>query len=385
MERIRNAFGWARHSLRLRRWVAGISVALGFALLLVGIVNGFVRVNVYETQPFAANAVEAFEDDSVKQVIAAKLTDRLVQRLPSIVRGAEPVLAALVLQATESRRFEQIFREAAVDANRVFFGKDAGQPALDLSDAGPLITSIVEQVDPGLAKALPDTLRGLIVDVSSKPAINEIVRVAEGARTTTFLWPALAIVFFAIAILVSLDRRRSVLWIGLSIATSGVVLWVGSEIAKRVALSGRASSTETDAAQATLNAYLSDAPTWGFVLAIAGAILTGAAISAGRPGELSRRLRTIAERARATPSRSPLRILRALAIGALGALIVLERGLAVSIVVVAVGFALLLACLTEIMRVTERTAGPGRSLVPWLVALAAVIALIVAGILVLTP
>lgn len=372
-----------RRARRLRAWAARILIALGFVSLLAGIVYGFIRVEVYETRGFSDNAVEAFHDDAVKRVIGDRLTEQIVIRLPSRLQTSQPVLNVIVLEAVNTPQFERIFRSAAIDANRVFFGKDTGNPELDLSDAGPLIETIVEQVDPSLADALPATIEGLLVEVSTKPQVNQLVRIAEDARDYTFVWPSVAVALFALGIVVGVDRRRSVVAVGVLMAVAGLILLVGAEAVRVFALSERTGSTEADAARATADAFLDQAPVWGFVVTVAGAVLAASAVSAGQPGEVARRLRLVWSAIASRPANPWLQIVRGLLAGAIAVFVLFQRELAVTIVVVAGGFVLLLYALTEVMRAAERVGGRVSGLLPWLVALAAVIGTIAAGILVL--
>jgi hypothetical protein len=353
--------------------------------LLTGIVYGFIRVNVYETTGFADNAVQAFRDDAVKQLVGERLTDQVIIRLPGPLQEAEPILSVAILEAVRTPQFSQILRSAAVDANRVFFGKDTGNPELDLSDAGPLIQAVVERVDPGLADALPATIEGLLVEVSTKPQVTRLIRIAEDARDFTFLWPSLAIGLFALGILIAPNRRRCVVAVGVVMAVAGLILLVGAEALRTFALSERTGSTEADAARAIADAYLDDAPVWGFVIAVAGAVLAAAAISAGHPGEVVRQLRRVSHAITSRPQSPWLQILRGLVAGAVAVFVLFQRDLAVTIAVVVAGFLLLLYALTEVMRAAERVSGRAAGLVPWLVAFVAVLAIVVTGILVLTP
>jgi hypothetical protein len=385
VQRLRNAIARFWASRRARTGMAIATVAAGFACFLAGIVYGFIRVNVYETPGFADNAVQAFRDDAVKQLIGERLTQQMIIRLPSTLQASEPVLNVLVLEAVQTPQFARIFRSAAIDANRVFFGKNTDDPELDLSDAGPLIQAVVETVDPQLADALPATIEGLLIEVSTKPQVDQLVRIAEDAREFTFLWPSLAIALFAIAILVAPNRRRCVVAVGVLMAVAGLVLLIGAQAIRAFVLSGRTGSTEADAARATADAYLDDAPIWGFVIAVAGGVLAAAAISAGHPGEVGRRVRRVWEAISSRPTSPWLQILRGLVAGAIAVFVLFQRDLAVTIAVVAAGFVLLLYALTEVMRAAERVGGRAAALLPWLVAFAAVIAIVVTGILVLTP
>ncbi len=376
---------WLRGSPRLRSWSARALVAAGFASLLVGIVNGFIRVNVYETQPFAANAVQAFRNDSVKQLIAESLTDQLVIRLPRSLQDAEPVLQVVVYEALRLPRFEQIFRSAAIDANRVFFGKDTSRPALDLSEAGPLIQSLVEQVDPQLADALPPTIEGLLVDVSAQPTVYRIVQIAENARDATFLWPSLAVALFALGIVVAGRRRQTVIWVGVLLAVGGLVLAVGAEVVREIVLRQQSSSTAADAARAAADAYVEDAPLWGLLVALAGSVLAGAALAVGSPLSVGERLagawRTLARR----PSNVWVGLLRAAVLAAVAVFALFQIDLALTALLVAGAVVLLLYAFVELLGAAQLVPGRAGAVLPWLLVFASAIAIVVVGIVVLTP
>lgn len=368
----------------VRHGATVLLLAGGFAALVLAAVNAYIRVNVYETEPFAANAVEALQDDAVRELVSTKLTEELVADLPVSLGEYAPAVSAAISTVVDATRFQRIFHDAAVDANRIFFEKERDTVALDLSDAGTLIEGVIRSFDPQLASRLPAQYESLILDVRQKSWARTIAQAAENARSVTYLWPPLAVALFGLGILLAPNRRRAAITAGLLTGFAALALWIGTEIVRDVIVSGR-SANDRDATAGVLAAYLGDIATWCLVLGVAGAALAASAFAAGRPAELAdlaRRLwRVVARR----PRNEWLRVLRGLAVGAVGVAVVLERSFSLQVVAAVAGFFFVIYGLTEVLRAAEVAAGPrGATVVPWAVAIVASVGIVVGGIVVMT-
>jgi hypothetical protein len=369
---------------RARTAATVVLLAAGFAALVLAAVNAYIRVNVYETDPFADNAVQALRDDAVRDFVGTKLAAQLVADLPPSLGEFAPAIGAAVSAVVDTSRFEQVFRDAAIDANRIFFGKDQSSVALDLSDAGTLIEGVVRSFDPGLADRLHSQYTSLILDVSQRSWARSIVQAAENARSVTYLWPPLAVGLFGLGILVARNRRRAAIAAGLLTGLAAFGIWLGVEIARGIIVSGR-SADARDATSGVLDAYLGDIATWCLVLGVAGAALAASAFAAGRPSEVADHLRRVWQIAARRPQSEWLRVLRGLLVGAVGVAAVLERDFALQVVAVIAGFCLVLYGFTEVLRAAEVAVGPrGATLVPWIVAVVASVGIVVGGIVVMT-
>lgn len=380
VERLRGA----TVSRRVRRGASGVLLAGGFAALVLAAVNAYIRVNVYETQPFADNAVQALRDDAVRDLVSRKLTEEVVADLPAFLGEYAPAIGTAIDTVVGTTRFERIFRDAAVDANRILFDKDRDDAALDLSAAGTLIEQVVRAFDPQLAARLPAQYEALILDIREYGWARSLSQAAENARSVTYLWPPLAVALFGLGILLAANRRRAAIAAGLLAGLAALGIWIATAVASSVIVSGR-SADDRDAVDGVLDAYLGDIGTWCLVLGLASAALAASAFAAGRPTELADLLRRVRHGVVARPRNEWLRVVRGVVVGGIGVAVALERSFSLQVLAAIAGFVLVLYGFTEVLRAAEAVAGPrGATVVPWIVAIVASVGVVVGGIVVMT-
>ena len=98
-----------------------VLVVLGAALLLAGGVTYYLRTQILDQDAFADRAVAALDDDGVRKVVGREIVVNLIDRGSTDLVAARPLIESVVDVVIQSRPFKTIFRQAAIQTNRVFF------------------------------------------------------------------------------------------------------------------------------------------------------------------------------------------------------------------------------------------------------------------------
>ena len=381
---------------RSRRLAARILVVLASLAVVLALVAAYARQAVVDSDQFANRATAALRDDSVRSLIAQKITDEVVLRKQADLLAARPIIESVASDVVGGRAFTGLFHRAIEDLHRALFKRDRDTITLTIADVGTVLAAALERVDPSAARALGSTGRVEVVrqDIGSLSAT--LADVAERVRLLALLMAVPALALVAGALFVSRDRRRTVVELGIGVAVTGVALVAAYAIA-RSQVTGRLDGPEAQAAgRAVWDAFLGDLRTEAWILAGSGAVVAASASSLIEPLPFGEPIRIAARRLAREPERPVARVLRGLAFVAVGVAMLLDRAGALTLLVTALAIYLIYEGAAAILRLVHRPeqARPGervraavgriplRRILPALVSavvIAAVVGLFVAG------
>ena len=104
-----------------------------------GGVTYYLRTQVLEPEAFADRAQAALDDDQVRKVVGREIVVNLIDRGSTDLVAARPLLETVVDAVIQTPPFRTIFRQAALEANRVFFKRDKENALFDVADAAQLV------------------------------------------------------------------------------------------------------------------------------------------------------------------------------------------------------------------------------------------------------
>lgn len=326
-------------------------VVVASAAILLAVVAGYVRRAAVDSDQFANRATAALDDDSVRSLVATKVTDELVLRRQADLLAARPLIESVVESVVGGRAFTGVFRAGVRDVHAAVFHRDQDTVTLTLNDIGTIVASALEVVRPSLAQRVDATDRVELVrrDIGSVSATA--ADVTATVRLLAWLLFALAVAAAAGALWLAADRRRTVvgLGIGIGIAVAGVVLVVALDVARSVVI-GDVSGPETRAAVGAIwDEFLHDLHTAAWILAGCGAVVAAAAASLIRPVDLTAPLRRAAAWVVAEPARPALRAVRGVVLVAVGVLFVADRETVLRTVLTLAGIYLIYAGVSAIL------------------------------------
>ena len=330
------------------------SLFLGLAL-----VTGYVRGAAVDSDQFANRATAALQDDSVRSLIAEKLTDEVVLKRQRDLLAARPLIQSAASGIVGSRAFAGLFRAAVRDVHRAVFERDRDTVTMTVSDVGTVLAARHRGAAPEAGQearghrsrgADParsgDGRRGRGSPGGHDPRAARDLPVARtapcsrgrGARRRQATGGGGA------------RRRRGS---GRSRCWWWRTGWLARSRSRSVeGPEGRA------AAGAVWDAFLQDLRTAAWILAGSGAVVAAAAASLIRPVELGEPLRRAADWVATEPQRPWLRVLRGVCFVVAGVLVILAGDAVLQLALTLLGVFAIYEGVTAILRVIYRPPAP---------------------------
>ena len=327
--------------------------------MLLALVVGYVRRAAVDSDQFANRATVALGDPSVRSLIAEQVTDQLVLKQKSDLLAARPLIESVVSSVVGGRAFTGAFHAGVRDVHRAVFDRDQDTLTLTLADVGTMVAAGLEVVQPSLAGRIETTRRVEVVRRDLGSVSATAARAADAIKLLAPLLLLVAVLCAAGAIWLSGDRRQTVVRLAVGAVVAGVLVVVGFDVARAVAVGQVEGSDARDAVGAVWDAFLRDLHTAGWILAGSGAIVAAAAASLIRPVELNAPLRRAAAWIGREPTRPALRALRAVALVAAGLVFLLARDAVLHLLLAAVGLYLIFAGVSAILWLVYQPAAAG--------------------------
>jgi uncharacterized membrane protein HdeD (DUF308 family) len=323
-------------------------------LLVLTAIAGYARFALISSEGFANRATATLDDPSVRDLLAERVTDRLVLSNRSELLAARPLIISAVSGIVGGGAFGGLFHKAALDVHRAVFDRDQNTITLTLVDVGTVAGEALEEVRPQLAAEIQEAGRVDVISERVSGVTGDLARVGHQVRVLAWLLLGLLLAAAAGAVAASQDRRRTVSQLGLAAIAAGVLVIVAYLVGRVVVLASFSDPQERAAAAAVWKGFLGDLRSLGLLIAGAGAIMTAAARSLIDPELLERPVERLQRLAAREPRSVPLRLLRAVGLVALGVLVVVEPGTAVQVVAVLAGVFLVHEGVQAILRLVYR-------------------------------
>src|SRR3954454_11093150 len=267
-----------------RPLAARVLVVLACVVLVLALVAGYVRLTVIDSDQFANRATAALRDDSVKSLIAEKITDDVVLSNQSDLLAARPIIESVAAEIVGGRAFTRLFRAAVRDVHRAVFNRDQNTVTLTVGDVGTVLSAAAERLQPSLAKRLEDS--GGRVSLIQRDVGSLSASLARIGDTIKLLAPLLLLVCLLLAggaIALARDRRRTVVELGIGVAAAGVLLVIADIVLRAVAVDHVQGAEARAAAGAVWDSFMDDFRTGGWIVAGSGAVIAAAAASLIQP------------------------------------------------------------------------------------------------------
>src|SRR3954471_23603802 len=320
-----------------RPLAARVLLVLACVVLVLALVAGYVRLTVIDADQFANRATAALRDDSVKSLIAQKITDDVVLKNQADLLAARPIIEAVAEEIVGGRAFTALFEAAVRDVHRAVFNRDRNSVTLTVGDVGTVLAAAVQKLRPSLAQDLEDSDRVTVLkrDVGSLSA--SLARLGDTIKVLAPLLLALAVLLAAAAIALSRDRRHTVVELGIGVAAAGVLLVVAHAILRSVAIDHVEGAEGRAAAGAVWDAFMDDFRVGAWIVAGSGAVIAAAAASLIRPVDLREPLQRAAAWVATEPERPALRVLRGIGFLAAGLLVIFKGDAVLQLAITLVG------------------------------------------------
>jgi hypothetical protein len=352
-------------------------VVAASCLLVLALAAGYARRAAVDSDQFANRAATALQDDSVRALIAARITDEVVLARNENLLAVRPLIQSVTADLVGSSAFAGLFRSAVRDVHRTLFERDRDTFTLTVGDVGTVLAEALEQVRPGVAGQVRATERVAVVRRDLGSVGSDLAAVADRVRLLAVLLLVLSLAAAAGALALSRDRRRTAVELGVGVAAAGVLLVVALGVLRSLALDSVDGPEARDAAGAVWDAFLGDLRTAAWIMAGCGAVVAAAGSSYVAPAGLGAPLRRAAALVAAEPERPLLRWLRAIGLVLAGVVLLVERDAVVQLLLSLAGVYLVYEGVAAMLRLLyrppepgaeRRGRRPGRRLVPGLAA-----------------
>ena len=321
--------------------------------MLAALVAAYARHALIDSDQFANRASAALRDDSVRTLVAERITDQVAGTDSNLI-AARPIIESVAADVVGSSAFTGLFGSAVRDVHRAVFQRDQNTLTLTVADVGTVLGAALEQVRPSLAAEVERTARVSLITRDIGSASATAARIADDVRLLSLLLTLIALALIAGAIAVAPDRRRAVVELGIGAACAGVLLVVALAITKSIAVGQLEKPDERAAAGAVWDAFLSDLRNAGWILVGCGAVVAASAASLIKPRDLGEPLRRATAWVGHEPERTPLRVLRGVLLVAAGVIVIVARDAVLQLLMTAFGAYLVYEGISAILRIVYR-------------------------------
>ena len=335
---------------RWRRLASRVLVALASLAILLALVAAYARQNMVDSDQFANRATAALEDDSVRSLIAQKVTDEVVLKNEADLVAARPIIESVASEIVGGRAFRGLFRTAVRDVHRALFKRDKNTVTLTIADVGTVLAAALEQVRPQLADDLESTARVEVVKENIGSLSATLANISERVQILAILLMVVSLVFVAGALILAPDKRDTIIELGLGVAAAGGLLIVAYAITRSAVTSHLDTPEEQDAARGVWDAFLGDLRTAAWILAGAGAVVAAAAASIVKPLPFGEPLRVAWGWLAREPESRTRRALRGLAFVAAGVIVLVDRNAVLALLLNAFGIYLIYEGVSAVLR-----------------------------------
>ncbi len=332
---------------RSRRRVARALIAVGALCLLLTLPLAYLDRNVFSPEGFADNAADAVQNDAVRAALAEQATREIVLLDPRAV-SASPVLTSGLEAFLASSAGRNIIRTAAIQTHNAFFSRDRGSIVVDVANLSIIAGELLRTRNPRLANTI-ERNQHIIVPIADRSAATKLASAAERVRELAIVLPIIALLCFAGAQWLTPGRRRAAGEIGIAVFLVGVTGLLLGIVGRGLILTSFDGDAR-DIAAGVLGAFTGSFTWWCLAVALTGAIVAASAASLNEGLDPADVPRMVWQRIR-TPRRTTLgEIAGAVALIALGALVIADPVGAVRLAATTVGAYFVFAGVVALLR-----------------------------------
>ena len=334
-------------------------VCLAGLLTLVTLPAVYVRDEIADEHALADRVGAAATSEPVREVAAERIVDAAIDAGAEQLLITRPLATGGIEALLDTPVVRQLARGAARDAHALLEGRE-DTFVLDLGRGTALVIDGLRSVSPRAAEALPEGFDPEVLRIrSDEPALVAVRRLVDLGEWLALVAPLGALLCAAGALVLSRDRRRTLVQLGAAVAVAATLLLLLLALGRAAAVPGAAAAPDVTAAAGALwDALLGDLSLWAETTLLAGLVV--AVVAAARreqqpQGTVSKLLSTVSRVRQAQTPR--WRTARAVALLAAAALIAWETELAVRLA--AIGLAVY--AISELAAVLDATSARRRA------------------------
>jgi hypothetical protein len=254
--------------------ISRIFLIIGAVLLLLSLLMFWGRTTLFDADGFTDRATEAIENNAVRDLLADRLADQIIEHGATQLLTVRPLVQAVVSQAMLTRPFQAIYRNAVREAHRALMESDDAL-VLKAVDFMIVLSAPLESLDPKLATRLPE-IRTNLIELRNREFASALIALANKVRFLGWLMPLLSFVAFALAVLKSSDRNRTLSRVGFGLVAVGATVLTALAVGRLVVTNSVIDPIESEAVAELWRVFVSDLRLWSAFLIVVGLALSAA-------------------------------------------------------------------------------------------------------------
>jgi hypothetical protein len=211
-----------------RGWGRGPTRALalvGVVLITFSAVGWWLSTRVFDAKGFADVVTQASQREPVRDYIADQATLRLATT-SNFVSAARPIVTDAVSHAIATDPVKEAVRDFAERAHeQIFRITDARRVNVSSQEAAVTVRSVLETINPRLAKKVPTNILSATTTISQSSTIDTLVSVSRWVQDLYVPALLVGIGLIVLAIWKARDRVHAIRVCGIALAIAGALLF----------------------------------------------------------------------------------------------------------------------------------------------------------------
>jgi hypothetical protein len=254
-----------------RKFFAVVLTVLASVAMFVTLLALYANHTLVNSSGFSDRAVTLAHTGAVDALIVDTVTNRLMADVGNEAT-LQPIIQDGVREVLSSAQISAAIRTAAASLQSELVSGHANSLTLTLPDLGSSIASNIKSTSPQLAAVVGRIGTVTVLDVPIPSSAARAIRTVSTVGRDSILLLILTVALAALALIITPDRGRTLIGLGLGAFASGLLAAAAYFVGSGVVVNEFSSQDARTAAQTAWNVYMGGLKTWGFVLAGIGAV-----------------------------------------------------------------------------------------------------------------
>jgi hypothetical protein len=263
-----------------RAFLAAVVAGLASVAMLVTLLAHYARVFA-NASSFSGRALSVVHSGAVESLIVNSVTNRVVGEA-GVQATARPMIEQGVREALSNRQITAEIRATAATLQSELVSGHANALTLTLPDIGPATAASLESRSPQLADVVSRVGTVTVVDVRVPSAAATATHDLAVVGRDSSLLIVFSAAMIALALILSPDRRRTLLGLGLGAFAAGLLAAAIYLVGHALVVDQLSVPAARTAAGAAWDAYLGGLESSGLLLAGIGAVVAALAVLSRR-------------------------------------------------------------------------------------------------------
>lgn len=225
-----------RSNSRVRARISDVLLWVGAFVIALAVVALYVNANIFNSARFADHAVTVLEQEKIRDLIAADITDLVVNEVAEDAIAVKPLINTVSSSVIESTAFQRLFRSSVLRAHSSVVNGNADEAVLTIANVGILVSGGLRELLPEVGKQIPDDFEESLVEIAQLKSTDSLAKIAQLSHDLAWILSVLAVLLVGAAFVISRNRLRTIARLGLSMVVGGALIIATSVVARYVTI-----------------------------------------------------------------------------------------------------------------------------------------------------